>query len=77
MKTTNHGVTLEHEIDSVAFPAIYTGVFGYPVREAAEVALKTIIAALPKLRYLKKIRLCLHSDEALSIHSETLSRLVS
>ncbi|MBS3947146.1 MAG: macro domain-containing protein [Dethiobacter sp.] len=67
----------QHGLDSVAFPAISTGVFGYPVREAAEVAFKTIIAALPKLRHVKKIRFCLHSDEALRIHSETLSRLVS
>jgi O-acetyl-ADP-ribose deacetylase (regulator of RNase III) len=66
----------QNAIDSIAFPAISTGVFGYPVREAAEVAFKTILAALPKLRHVKKIRFVLHSDDALRIHSETLTRLL-
>jgi len=35
----------EHGIRSVAFPAISTGVFGYPMEEAAEVALKTVLEA--------------------------------
>ncbi|MEN2995438.1 MAG: macro domain-containing protein [Acetomicrobium sp.] len=38
----------EHEIDSIAFPAISTGVFGYPVQEAAEVALRTVKETIPR-----------------------------
>jgi len=66
----------KHGLDSVAFPAISTGIFGYPVRDAAEVAFKTIIALLPKLHYVKKIRFVLHSRDALKVHSETLFRLL-
>lgn len=36
----------EHGIDSVAFPSISTGVYGYPVAEAAPVALKAVRDAL-------------------------------
>ena len=40
-----------HGISSIAFPAISTGAFGYPMKEAAEVALRTVLemAPLPKL----------------------------
>jgi O-acetyl-ADP-ribose deacetylase len=36
------GLAEENEIESIAFPAISTGIFGYPLEEAAEVALRTV-----------------------------------
>lgn len=35
-------LTLEHNIHTIAFPAISTGVYGYPLEEATKVALKTV-----------------------------------
>lgn len=64
----------EHNIDSIAFPAISTGIFGYPVEEAAEVALKTIKEVIPTLKHVKKIRFVLHSDRDLKIHEKVLER---
>lgn len=37
-----------HDIHSIAFPAISTGVYGYPMQEAAEIALTTIKEWLQK-----------------------------
>ncbi len=65
----------QHKIDSIAFPAISTGAFGYPMEEAAEVAFKTILEMLPKLQNVKVIRFVLYSDRDLEIHEKTLSRL--
>jgi O-acetyl-ADP-ribose deacetylase (regulator of RNase III) len=39
----------EHSIDSIAFPSISTGVYGYPVDEAAPVALRALAERLPEL----------------------------
>lgn len=66
----------EHKIDSIAFPAISTGAFGYPIEEAAEVAFKTIVDMAPKFQYIKKIRFVLYSEEDLEIHKKTLTYLL-
>lgn len=66
----------EHGISSVAFPAISTGAFGYPLQEAAEVALQTILEMVPELKSVRVIRFVLWDEEALRIHEETLKRLV-
>jgi len=70
-------LTEEYKIESIAFPAISTGTFGYPVEEAAEVAFRTIIEIIPKLQHIKGIRFVLYSDRDLDIHEKTFSRLLS
>jgi O-acetyl-ADP-ribose deacetylase (regulator of RNase III) len=50
-------LAVEKNLTSVAFPAISTGVFGYPLDEAAEVASKTIENFLSTDRQLKEVRL--------------------
>ncbi|HCL00658.1 MAG TPA: RNase III inhibitor [Candidatus Marinimicrobia bacterium] len=67
----------QYKIDSIAFPAISTGAFGYPVEEAAEVAFRTIIGIVPKLRYVKRIRFVLYSESDLDIHEKIMSALKS
>lgn len=62
-------------ISSVAFPAISTGAFGYPMEEAAEVAFRTILEVAPFLESVKVIRFVLRGEKALRIHEETLARL--
>lgn len=65
-----------HRIDSVAFPAISTGAFGYPMQEAAEVAFRAIRETVPRLTHVKRIRLVLHSARDLRVHEEALARVV-
>jgi len=65
----------ERKIDSIAFPAISTGIFGYPVEEAAKVALNTIKEVIPTLKHVKKIRFVLHSDRDLMVHEKVLASL--
>lgn len=65
----------EHTIDSVAFPAISTGAFGYPIESAAEVALSTVLDAMPKLESVDHIRFVLYDAHALGVHEDALQRL--
>lgn len=62
----------EHEIESVAFPAISTGAFGYPAEDAAEVAFRTILEIIPDLKHVGKIRFVLYGARDLEIHEKAL-----
>ena len=46
----------DHGIKSLAFPSISTGAFGYPVHEAAEIAVRTIVEALPSCAQVEHVR---------------------
>lgn len=65
-----------HGLSSVAFPAISTGVFGYPLEPAAEIALGTVLAALPELQSVRKVRFVLAGDHALRAYTEALGHLL-
>lgn len=62
----------ENEIKSIAFPAISTGVFGFPIQEAASVAFDTILKMAPTLKSVKKIVFVLHSIQDLEVHEKML-----
>jgi O-acetyl-ADP-ribose deacetylase (regulator of RNase III) len=49
----------EHQIASVAFPSISTGAYGYPVEQAADVAIKAVADALPGATHVKLVRFVL------------------
>lgn len=56
-------LAVEKNLTSVAFPAISTGVFGYPREEASEVASKTIENFLATDRQLKEVRLVFFQEQ--------------
>ncbi|MGM0689698.1 MAG: macro domain-containing protein [Bacillota bacterium] len=67
----------DSRIDSVAFPSISTGAFGYPMEDAAEVAFRTIEEVIPELHTLKLIRFVLYDDRALEIHKRIMAKIFS
>ncbi|SRR5579871_981453 len=49
----------EHKLSSIAFPAISTGAYGYPVAEAASIALSSAIDTLGSTKFVKRCRFVL------------------
>lgn len=49
----------DHAICSLAFPSISTGAYGYPVQEAAEIAVHTVFEHLPDTVHLQHVRFVL------------------
>ncbi len=66
----------ENGIDSIAFPAISTGVFGYPVEEAAEVSLRTVVEEAERLEHVRLIRFVLYGEEDYEVHEKVLSEIL-
>lgn len=64
----------ENNVESIAFPAISTGIFGYPIEEAAEVSIKAIVDTTPILKKIKVIRIVLFDFDSFSIHKNVLEK---
>ncbi len=60
---------------SVAFPSISTGVYGYPMALAAELALPTVAEALPELKHIRLARFVLFGSSAMQTFTAALKRL--
>jgi len=59
---------------TIAFPAISTGVFGYPVEAAARVAVATVREALARLPAIEAVTLCCFSAADLAVYRALLER---
>jgi len=62
----------EYELESIAFPNISTGVYGYPKEEAAEIATNMIIKKSDKLKNIKEITFCVFDDTNYKLYQELL-----
>lgn len=66
-----------NKISSIAFPAISTGAFGYPIQDAAEVALKKIKEMAQKLKEVKKLRFVLYNKSDLEVFIKKAEEIFS
>lgn len=71
-------LNLAHEkgLTSVSFPSISTGVYGYPIDEAANIALKSVIASLKSDKGIRLVRFVLFSEDALKAYERALKGLI-
>lgn len=70
-------VAEENNVTSIAFPAISTGAFGYPKKEAAAIALTAIKEASGNLESVKLVRFVLFSEEDYKLYEEVLEEILN
>ena len=64
----------ERKFVSIAFPAISTGIYGFPADTAAIIALKTVYSFLEKYEDPKEVIFCCFSDDAVIHHNNALRK---
>jgi O-acetyl-ADP-ribose deacetylase (regulator of RNase III) len=67
----------KHGLDVVAFPAISTGIFGYPLAAAAAVAVGTVAEFLAAAGCPRRVIFCTFDDRATDVYQRALADLPS
>lgn len=67
----------QNHCTSVAFPAISTGVYGYPMDEAAKIAFRTIIDYLTEHPEIELVRYVLFDEPAFRTHAQALEEVLA
>ena len=62
----------QYKLNSIAIPSISTGIYGYPKKEAAGIAIDVIDEYKPK--YLKNIYLACYDDETYNIYKNLMEK---
>jgi len=68
-------VASQNKLKSVAFPSISTGAYGYPLEEAAPIALKTVMEYLKSHLDIQLVRFVLFGQEAYHAYEKALKEL--
>ena len=62
-------------VETVDFPSISTGVYGYPLAQAAAVALKAIMDFLRDHALPRRVRMVCHTERAAEVYRQTYNML--
>ncbi len=65
----------DNNLKSIVFPAISTGVYGYPKTEGAEIAIKTVVDFMLTENYLIDVIFIQFDDENFRIYNKILERM--
>ena len=66
----------QNDLTSLAFPAISTGAYGYPLEQAADVALRAVLDGLARAPGIRKVRFVLFDEPTLDVFRRSLDNIV-
>ncbi|MGD9345239.1 MAG: macro domain-containing protein [Candidatus Aminicenantes bacterium] len=69
-------IAKDQRIKNIAFPAISTGIFGYPMQECSQIMLEIAMEFLREHPVPEEIIMCLYGHEAYTTFSKTLDTLI-
>jgi O-acetyl-ADP-ribose deacetylase (regulator of RNase III) len=67
-------IAAQHEMKSIAFPSISTGVYGYPIELAARVAVDTVCDVVRKSSTIEEVLFCCFSPSDLAVYESILPK---
>ena len=63
----------ENKLDSIAFPAISTGIYGFPAPRAANVAVRAVADTLSRHPAIERVVFCCFGKESADLHRQALA----
>ncbi|HOA81933.1 MAG TPA: macro domain-containing protein, partial [Defluviitaleaceae bacterium] len=66
----------EYNLDSVAFPSISTGAYGYPIEKAVKVAVKAVLDFIEEEDFPRQVKFVLFSERDFSIYDNYLKEVL-
>jgi O-acetyl-ADP-ribose deacetylase (regulator of RNase III) len=67
----------ENNLKSISFPAISTGIFGFPIDRCAEIMLRTTIDYLKGKTHLEKVIFCLFGRDSYGVFANRIGKEIS
>lgn len=65
----------EHELRSIAFPAISCGVYGYPINQACEIAMNTVVEQTSYYPDMRKVIFCAFNEEIYQAYIQAMESI--
>lgn len=67
-------LAVQNQVKSIAFPCISTGIYGYPIRPGAQIAVSTVKDFIQFNHFLDRVIFCCFLDENYAIYKELLGK---
>ena len=67
-------IALEYELESIAFPAISTGIYGYPLEEAAPITIQTVADFVLQQNKILLVRFVMYTDAAYEAFADAIHK---